>query len=417
MGQREAGNRNTEQQCVLLEMKGHGHPVNEADVVVVGASTAGLFAAYLLARQGHQVRLVDQRQRLGPPQRTLIVTDQINQVLDFDPYEAVINHIDEIELLSQNRRAVVKLGAPDLVLEREKLIQLLADKAHQEGVEIELGTSFRGLTENGDGLRLVLNHQDTGEVKEVEARVLIGADGVKSQVARAVGDNGLDKVSIFQARVVLPPGNSEHTVRVWFHKESTPFFCWLIPESKHSGVIGLVCEDPERAKGSLGQFLDEYGFEALEFQAADVALHRPSLSPSSRLEGVGVFLVGDAGGHVKVSTVGGVVTGLKGARSVAETISLWLNGTDYHKYMGSESRALRRELGLHFLMRYLLNRFRDSDYDHLLDLLDDRTTGVLQAYTRDELAETFFRLLLAQPRLLPLAVRSLVRIGNGKLRS
>jgi len=387
-------------------MKGHGYPVGEGDVAVIGASTAGLFAAYLLARHGFRVRLFDQRQKLGPPQRTLIVTNRINQVLGFTPHEAVVNHIQEIELLSQNRRMVVKLGAPDLVLERERLVQLLAGRAQQEGVEIELGYSFLELEASPDGLSLALYNRGTDRVKEVKAGVLIGADGVWSQVARAVGRDDHSRVAIWQVRVALPPGAGEHTVRVWFHKESTQFFYWLIPESKHRGVVGLVCEDQEKAKGNLEQFLDAYGFEALEFQAADVALYHPDLPASIQLEGSEVFLVGDAGGQVKVTTVGGVVTGLRGARAVA--------GALFQKGMGREFRALRRELDLHFLMRSLLNRFSDSDYDHLLDLVSNRTEGVLQTYTRDELGGAFFKLLLAQPRLVLLTARSLIRIGEGK---
>ena len=105
--------------------------VSEGDVVVIGASTAGLFSAYLLAQRGLRVRLFDQNQRLGPPQRTLVVTHQIGRTLGFVPHAAVVNQIHEIELLTRNRRAVMSLGTPDLVLERASLVRLLAAKARR----------------------------------------------------------------------------------------------------------------------------------------------------------------------------------------------------------------------------------------------------------------------------------------------
>lgn len=396
-------------------MRGRRYPQSEDDAVVIGASTAGLFGAYLLARQGLRVRLFDQHEQLGPPQRTLIVTNQINQILGFTPHEAVVNHIQEIELLSQNRRALVKLGVPDLVLERERLIQLLAERAQREGVEIELGYNFLGLEGSPGGLSLALHNRGTDRVKEIKARALIGADGVWSQVARAAGADDRSTVAIWQAKVILPPETGEHMVRVWFHKESTPFFYWLIPESKRRGVVGLVCTAQEKAEGNLRQFLDAYGFEALDFQAADVPMYHPSLPVSIQLEGSEVFLIGDAGGQVKVTTVGGVVAGLRGARAVVGALFPRPYGQNRQKRRGrKELRRLRRELGLHFLMRSLLDRFSDSDYDHLLDLVSNRTKGVLQTYSRDELGGAFFKLLLAQPRLLPLAARSLMRIGEGK---
>ncbi|MEA3345146.1 MAG: NAD(P)/FAD-dependent oxidoreductase [Chloroflexota bacterium] len=374
--------------------------MSENDVAVVGASTAGLFAAYLLARQGHRVRLFEQRYKLGPPERTLIVTRWINQVLGFSPHEAVVNCIHEIELLSQNRRAVVKLGASDLVLERERLIQLLAGKARQEGAEIELGHSFVGLEGVSHGLSLALHDRSADVVREVRAGTLIGADGVGSQVAQAVCRGDHNRVAIWQARVAMPPGTDEHTVRVWFHKDSTRFFCWLIPESKGRGVIGLVGEDWGEAKEGLGQFLDAHGFKALEFQAADVALYHPSLSCSIQLGDSEVFLIGDAGGQIKMTTVGGVVAGLRGARAAAEAIS----STGTRK----KFRTLKRELNLHFLMRSLLDRFSDSDYDHLLGLVNNKTKSILQSCSRDELGSLLFKLPLAQPRLLLLAARSLM---------
>lgn len=394
-------------------------PVCEGDVAVIGASTSGLFAAYLLAQKGQRVRLFDQHERLGPPQRTLIVTGRINQVLGFAPHEAVVNHIEQIELLSQNRRVMVRLGVPDLVLEREKLVQLLACRAQREGVEIELGHRFAGLAESAHGLQVALHSRSAEKVKEINTRVLIGADGVRSQVAEVVSTNGrvnqhgdTGRAAILQARVVLPPGAAEHTVQVWFDKESTPFFYWLIPESKHEGVAGLVSKDQANARQHLEQFLDMRGLEATEFQAADVALYRLGQPSHVRLGSSEVFLVGDAGGQVKVTTVGGVVAGLRGAQAAVDAIFPWPNGQDGRRQKGRESRALKRELDLHFLMRSLLNGFTDSDYDQLLDLLSSQTMDVLQAHTRDELDRTFLRLILAQPRFLLLAARTQMRLSG-----
>jgi len=375
-------------------------------VVVVGASTAGL--AYLLAPQGHRVCLFDQGRTLGPPQRTLIVTDQINHILGFTPRLAVLNHIHEIELLSPNRRAVIPLRAPDLVLERERLVQLLAERARQAGVRIELGHSFLEPTENTGGLALY--DQGIGGIREVKAEVLIGADGVGSRVARAVGYDHHERVTVLQARVTLPPGTGGHTVRVWFQREWTPYFYWLIPESAHTGVLGLACEDHERAEEALGEFLEAHGWEPLGLQAADVALYHPRWASPRRLNGTEVFLIGDAGGQVKVTTMGGVVAGLRGARAVVEALSPCPNGRPRRRRTGKAFGALSRELALHRLLRVLLNRFGDSDYDRLLEALSDRTRHVLQSYTRDELRRAFLRLLLAQPRLLPLAARPLMRL-------
>jgi len=59
-----------------------------------------------------------------------------------------------------------------------------------------------------------------------------------------------------------------------------------------------------------------------------------------------------------------------------------------------------------------LTGFGDGDYDLLLESLNLRTKGVLGRYNRDELKQALFRLLVAQPRLLFLAAKSLLRMRN-----
>ncbi len=68
-----------------------------------------------------------------------------------------------------------------------------------------------------------------------------------------------------------------------------------------------------------------------------------------------VMMVGDAAGHVKVTTVGGTVSGLSGARAAARAI---LRESGYHR----ELRPLTFELTLHWLIRRLWNRFSEEDY-------------------------------------------------------
>ena len=114
---------------------------------------------------------------------------------------------------------------------------------------------------------------------------------------------------------------------------------------------------------------------------------------SSAASGAGrVFLVGDAAGQVKVSTVGGIVTGFRGALGVSESI---LNGGE-----SRELRSLRRELDLHLLIRKTIHQFKQADYSRLVDLMNVSTRRSLSQYTRDEAARVLWHITLSQPRLL-----------------
>ncbi len=95
---------------------------------------------------------------------------------------------------------------------------------------------------------------------------------------------------------------------------------------------------------------------------------------------------------MKVSTVGGIVTGFRGAIGVSESI---MNGGE-----SRELRSLRRELDLHLLIRKTIHQFKQADYSRLVDLMNDSTRRSLSQYTRDEASRVLWNIALSQPRLL-----------------
>jgi flavin-dependent dehydrogenase len=240
--------------------------------------------------------------------------------------------------------------------------------------------------------------------EEVNVNILVGADGAVSRVARAAGWPVQPTVPLMQAIVRLPDGMPPDTTRVWFIPDDTPYFYWLIPDSPARGVVGLIGEDGPDTRKALEGFLERQHLEPLEYQAARIPLYSKWTPVRRHLPGGDVYLVGDAAGHVKVTTVGGIVTGLRGASGVAEAI---LAGRS-----GSSLRALRRELDLHLLIRKAIHNFSQARYSHLVDLLNARTRRDLEAHTRDEPADVLWRLCLHQPRLLLLGLRAFLTAGG-----
>ena len=367
-----------------------------SEVVIVGGSAAGLFAAYLLAREGKRVRLFDLNDVLHAPSRTLITTSQLPEVLEFFPHKAVVNEINQIDLFSRQRSVTIRMKQPDLVVERAAIVRLLAEKALEAGAEIRSGCKFLNLEPAEGGVTVTIRDSHRDRVEEFKTTTLIGADGTFSRVARIANGNGHETTPILQAIVNLPDWAQANTSRVWFQPEDTPYFYWLIPESQKQAAVGFIAEEGKNAKIKLEQFLSRLGLKPLDIQAARISAYTHLTRPWRRISGCDIYLVGDAGGQVKVTTVGGLVTGLRGAKATANAI---LRGSDYMK----EMRPLRRELSLHRLIRSFLNRFRSADYDRLLDLLNERTIHLLGLYSRDQAVTMLCRILVAQPRLLSFA--------------
>jgi len=371
-------------------------------VVIIGASTSGLFTAYLLAKEGVEVQVYERMNALGLPPRTLIVTNKLNEILDFVPKEAIINQVKYLELFSKSKSAKLELHCPDLIIERKKLVELFARLAEGAGAKIVLRHQFEGFAQLTKRVVVNLRNLETNEQRRFSADILVGADGPLSGVARFASCDGHHLSALLQARVALPNNANHDTFQVWFDSNHTKYFYWLIPESDRVAAVGLISNDPHKAEAGLMTFLRERGLNPLQFQAAMVAMHRFELTDSFMPAGQNVFLVGDSAAQVKVTTVGGVVTGLHAARALAHAI---LNGRNYSK----ELRELKLELNLHLLVRNMLNLFNDADYDELICMLNGKLKPFLEKLSRDELKQSFLRMIWIEPRLITLGAKAFLR--------
>lgn len=374
------------------------------EVTIVGGSAAGLFLARLFADRGLPVRVFEGATEFSPDARTLIVTSRMRDILGSLEGASVVNEIRRFELFTDGRSATIPLQRPDLIVERSTLIKGLAERAGAAGAQMVLGRRFVDLAPAGGRIAVTVQPTAGGRAETSSADVVVGADGAVSRVARVAGWPAQETVPLLQATVEWPRHVPSDSVRVWFIPDDTPYFFWLIPESPTRGVLGLIGDDGSRVRTALDRFLAQQQLDPIEFQAARVPLYTGWVPVRRRVGNGDVYLVGDAGAHVKVTTLGGVVTGFRGALGVAEAI---LDGRS-----NGELRGLQRELDRHLLIRRTLHRFTQSDYSRLIDLLNAPARRLLSTYSRDEVTGMLLRLCLRQPRLLLLALRALLTRGS-----
>jgi flavin-dependent dehydrogenase len=371
---------------------------NSREVIVVGGSAAGLYTASAVARGGRRVRVLESRPKLQPAPRTLIVTDHFRKQVGPPADGCILNEIRRFELFTDGRSAEISLNKPDLIIERSRLICGLADEARQAGVKFSFDTRFLGLSADGAGLSVAT--ETAGRREQLCAASLVGADGAASRVARAAGWPAIETVPLVQAIVRLPKDCRPDTTRVWFVPDDTPYFYWLIPESPERGALGVIGEDGRQTAARLTRFLEKKGMEPLDWQGARIPVYRQWIAPRRRVGNSDVYLVGDAAAQVKVSTVGGIVTGFRGARAVADLL--------LGKRISGELLALRRELETHRLLRRTMHYFRQEHYSQLVDLLNAATRGTLSEITRDESTLLLWKVLRKHPELVLLGIRGLL---------
>ena len=371
------------------------------DVSIIGASTAGLLTAKMLAEQGLKVTVFEASDHLDPAHRTLIVTNHLSKTLGPVYQSVVVNVIHRFELFANGRIARISLRQPDIIIERSKLFHELATQAKNSGAEVLTGHRFLGLKPNGKRLSFNIGNNGNKHPIEEYTHILVGADGAFSKVAKSGGWPKQDTVPLIQAVVKLPEDMPSDTTRVWFLPEETPFFYWLIPHSPTHGVLGLIAEEDRRGQHRLERFIDRKKLEPIKYQSASIPIYKQWVPIHRKIGESDVYLVGDAAGHVKASTVGGVVTGFRGALSVVDCI--------LNKKNNKNLKGLQRELDLHGVIRKTLQGFTQTDYVKLFDMLNPAVMRSLASFNRDETVRLLINLFLNQPQFLLLGLRTFLK--------
>lgn len=152
------------------------------DAVVVGGGPAGATAADRLAKEGRSVLLLDRAGRIKPcggavPPRL---------IRDFEiPASQICAQIKSARMVSPRERTVdMPIGDGYVgMVDREVFDEFLRARAASSGAERRVGV-FEQIRRDDQGSPHVQYRTPDGELAEVQTKLVIGADGALSKVAR-----------------------------------------------------------------------------------------------------------------------------------------------------------------------------------------------------------------------------------------
>ncbi len=353
--------------------------MDAAEVVVVGGGPAGSTAAHRLASRGHDVLVLEEHGRIGLPVQCAGLVSQ--RVLDLAGASSFVRtSVRGASVFGPSLGSVsFKADAPRaFVIDRGALDVHLADRAARAGARYRTGVRFDGIvrTENG---RTVLGVTDVdGGTGEVAARLVVGADGVSSAVARAFRlRRPVEILPAFEAEYPRSPGDVEQ-VEVYLGRRFAPgLFGWWIPDGAGGARVGIAADaDGTSARVYFDRLLDYLAGRFGSRLASPTAYLVSGIPIGSvpKTHGAGVVLVGDAAAQVKPLSGGGIFTGMRCAEILAEVADDALRRGDVSESTLAEyDRRWRAELGEEFrralYLRRLFTRLSDPELDAVVAAL------------------------------------------------
>lgn len=276
--------------------------MREYDVIVVGAGPAGSTAARTAANAGLKVLMVERKTRPGFPVQC---AEYVPALMDLEveiPGEAVAQRVEGMEARFPDGTTFT-VRAPGYLLRREVFDAALARQAVAAGAELWTGTCALALTED----KVIVRKK--GRILTVKGRVVVGADGPRSIVARAVGYRPHRLAVAYQVEVELP--EPLRVTRVYFEPAFFGGYAWVFPKGPTANVgVGVTGGGADGRwpdlGGLLGRFLVFLGWEKRRI-ARRTGGFIPVSGPYRSCCLERVILCGDAGGFTHPVTGAGIL--------------------------------------------------------------------------------------------------------------
>lgn len=309
------------------------------DVIVVGASFAGLSFASVAAALGLRVLVLERDAEVGGIVRTTGVL--FSDVLDYVdvPARFLMNAIRRIQLQAPDRPAieVSSRAYRFYMVDVPGMLHWMATQAVERGATVRCNTQFLDATCDANGMMSISagSSSDGKEKTTFHTRFLIGADGTRSRVAKCME---LDQNTHYLAGAEWLIDNVQvdrETFYLIMNHELAPGYCvWLAP---HGDIVALgVAGHPHDYSPTTSLKTAQTLFQDVaDLSNAHVVERKAGVIPTGgRLHRVyrddsrgKALLLGDAAGLCGAATGGGIYPALISGRIAAHAVAtVVLNG-------------------------------------------------------------------------------------------
>ena len=361
--------------------------VEEVDVLVVGAGPAGSTAARHAAMGGARTLLIEKRSEIGTPVRCGegVAKRWLDEV-GLEPSKAFIAHeVDGAKVVAPDGTVLVVDEARagnecGYILERDLFDRHLAKLAAKAGAEIRIRTTAVALLQE-DGRVVGARLEGMGRTFDVRAKVVIGADGIESQVGRWAGLERPLKTRDIDAclqytlvGVTGDPKLNEFYLGSW----APGGYAWVFWKDTDTANVGLgvnlsKLRDKAETKTYLDRFIAAHPHLATGETLEEVAGMVTVSLPLERTGMPGLLLVGDAARMIDPVTGGGILNGCLSGKYAGELAANGArDGETGSEMVSTYERTWRARLEESLYRNYLIK-------EKLLTMEDELINRIIRA--------------------------------------
>jgi len=358
------------------------------DVVVVGSGPAGSVTARFAAENGAKVLILERRAEVGVP---VLCGEGISQKIDkwgmLEGKRWIADKMDGAKIYAPDGTMVTLSkemagNETGYVVYRDIFDQELARQAAKMGAKIMMKTDAVGLLKKDEKITGVKVKQFDEEF-EIEADVIVGADGVESKVGQWAGINTILKPNDLETCAQYTLTNVDFKSDYCeFHlgKKIAPGgYVWIFPKGKGVFNVGIGLLASLSESGMALKLLDKFILNHPELKKGEPIRLLAGAAPVAKpIETVrnNLILVGDAARHVDPITGGGLTTSLEGGKIAGETIGKAVEQQKFDQEALSEyetgwKEAFGRKLRRDYMVKEIMLDFDDKTLNMLADSLKD----------------------------------------------